>query len=208
VKAFWLLPLGLGLLLTAAWFGLPTEASSRSDRTIFAPNRTPTDIQPGDVLIENHDIPSAASCGPEADGGAWRPMIQFLFSSGYQHVRLALSPNESLENLATGIARTPIAARNLGQFELWRPRCDATLKRRAMAAVGQRLGEPFGVVQGGLLVLHKRFRLDTPDVDGMTCSELIARAYAEAGYPLTGTKKPHQVAPWDFREPVRLTRVW
>jgi hypothetical protein len=100
----------------------------------------------------------------------------------------------------------------LDHFEVWRPRCDDTIKQAAITWARSRMGE--GYSYGHLAIILALYRIrgsqsqpgwdDDPQYDNRkkVCSELIAMAFYRSGYDLVPLISDSNTMPWDLRNPV------
>jgi hypothetical protein len=178
------------------------RASQRS-HTMFS--FIPRLVCPGDILLTRVpfkllDISTYKSSG-----------IQVFTSSRFSHAALCIEPGLLIEAIGTGVCRLALgqtAARARKNVQLLRLKLDVPggpfVAQRAADRGHQYLSRGYsvpGAVGAKIAGLRDKERGD------LFCSQLVARAYEEAGCPLVPGKSPEEITPGDISKSPLLRDV-
>lgn len=173
-----------------------SRAESTAPKTLSVHRFVPRNVLPGDILLTK--VPFKLLDTSTYGSLAIRMSTQAPFS----HAALCIEPGLMIEAVGTGVARLAFGAagvRNSKNVKLLRLGLEVPngleFARRAAFHGHQYLSRGYsisGALGARVAPLRKPSRGD------LFCSQLVARAYSEAGCPLLERKKPEQIAPGDL----------
>lgn len=131
-------------------------------------------------------------------GSAW--LISLFTKSPYYHVAIALSENELIEALPSGVVKTALVKKRHEHFYLIPP----PSKKAAETAIEwaeSKLGagyDPADLIAIACDRIFARLHVYVARKDRFTCGEFVATAYDKAGHDLVPDAELELVVPADF----------